>query len=174
MFCVQKHKTVSKSEVCWNFMLWIRYFSFFMIFRPLNIHNGPSGDRDISSSAQNKSPALPKRFWWDSATVFLVQGAITFKIPLISWNHHFRANGSYRNTCNKNFAHIARRIEKLKFTNLLTNRKSVQPPKSSGLVKVFWDPEELTRSAYFPVRKESKSMFVSKTLPLVSSRLLGP
>ena len=82
-------------------MLWIQYFSFFMIFRPLNIQNGPSGDRDISSSAQNKSPALPKRFWWDSATVFLVQGAITFKIPLISWNHHFRANGSYRNTCNK-------------------------------------------------------------------------
>ena len=109
---------------------------FFMIFRPLNIQNGPSGDRDISSSAQNKSPALPKRFWWDSATVFLVQGAITFKIPLISWNHHFRANGSCRNTCNKNFAHIARRIEKLKFTNLLTNRKSVQKRKSSGLKTV--------------------------------------
>ena len=49
---------------------------------------------------------------------------------------------------NKNFVHIARRIEKLKFTNLLTNRKSVQKRKCSGLVKVFRDPEELTEGKW--------------------------
>ena len=111
-FVYRNPKLFQNTKFVENSFFWIQYFSFFMIFRPLNIQNGPSGDRDISSSAQNKSPALPKRFWWDSATVFLVQGAITFKIPLISWNHHFRANGSYRNKHNVFFVHIARRIEK--------------------------------------------------------------